>query len=80
MQIESAMPKDTDSHTLAKYYEILANVNIERKTEMFFEISQDMRELFITGIEMLHPDWSRQQISFEVIRRLYGIDLKSKVD
>jgi hypothetical protein len=73
---KNAIPADTDIGVLAKYYQILAGLSIEQKLNMFFELNENMRSLMISGIKTLHPDWSRQQIIYEVVRRVYGVNLE----
>ena len=72
------IPHDTDIDTMAKYYKVLAGLSIEQKLNMFFELNENMRSLMITGIKMRHPDFTQQQIIYEVIRRVYGVDLENQ--
>jgi hypothetical protein len=71
----NAIPKDTDIEVFAKYYQVLANLSIEQKLNMFFELNENMRSLMISGIKMLHPDFTQQQIIYEIVRRVYGVNL-----
>lgn len=74
--IMNVFPKDTDIDTLAKYYQVLAGLSVEQKLNMLLELNENARSLMKTGIKMVHPDFTDQQVTNEIIRRVYGVDVE----
>jgi len=76
----NVIPADTDIEVFAKYYQVLAGLSIEQKLDMVFELNENMRSLMISGIKARHPEFTQQQIIYEVIRQVYGVNLETHSD
>ncbi len=73
------IPKDTTVEALRKQFEILKRIGIEGRAKMTFELSDKARQELIANIKKQHPEFTKQQIKLEVIRRCYGEELSRKV-
>jgi hypothetical protein len=73
------IPDDTTIDALRKQFEILERIGIEGRAEMTFELSDKARQELIEDIKKQHPEFTKQQVIIEVIRRCYGEELSLKV-
>jgi hypothetical protein len=53
-----------------EHLEILRRMTPEQKVEASFKLYWTARELKASGLRMLHPDWTEQQVQDEV-RRIF---------
>lgn len=74
----NVLPQDTDLDAMAKYYKVLAAMTPKQKSDMVLELNDNMRSLLISGIKARHPEFTHQQIIYEIIRRVYGVDVEAK--
>lgn len=74
----NVIPKDTDLDAMAKYYKVMAAMSPKQKSDMVLELNENMRSLLISGIKARHPEFTHQQVIYEVIRRVYGVDVEKK--
>jgi len=72
VQIMDYIPADTTPQAHKKQVEILRKMSPEKRALISFELSDNVRQNAIAGIKKQHPDFTRQQIINEVIRRCYG--------
>ena len=66
------IPADTTIDALRKQFEILERIGIEGRAEMTFELSDKARQELIDDIKKQHPEFTKQQLIIEIIRRCYG--------
>jgi hypothetical protein len=76
----NAIPKDTDIEVFAKYLKIQSRLSIEEKSRIVTELNENMRSLLKTGIKMQHPEFTDRQVTCEVIRRVYGVNVEKRPD
>jgi hypothetical protein len=74
----NVIPKDTDLDAMAKYYKVLAGMSARQKSDMMLELNENMRSLLISGIKTRHPEFTHQQVIYEVIRQVYGVDVENQ--
>ena len=69
------IPPDTtrDAHKIQ--IEILRKMMPEKRALISFELNDNVRQNVISGIRKLHPDFTKQQIIKEVLRKCYGEEL-----
>ncbi|MFA5239427.1 MAG: hypothetical protein WC476_06940 [Phycisphaerae bacterium] len=73
------IPKDTTIDALRKQFEILERIGIEGRAEMTFELSDKARQELTDDIKKQHPEFTKQQLIIEIIRRCYGEKLAQDV-
>ena len=73
------IPSDTTIDALRKQFEILERIGIEGRAKMTFELSDKARQKLIDDIKKQHPEFTKQQLIIEIIRRCYGEELAQKV-
>jgi len=73
------IPADTTLEAARKQFEILGQIGIAGRAEMTFELSDKARGELIADIKKQHPEFTKQQVIIEVIRRCYGEELSLKV-
>jgi hypothetical protein len=73
------IPKDTTIDALRKQFEILERIGIEGRAEMIVELSDKARQELIDDIKKEHPEFTKQQLLIEIIRRCYGEKLAQEV-
>jgi hypothetical protein len=70
------VPKDTSPKAYSIYHKILASLSPQQRLEMVFELSENVRAIAVAGLRKRHPEFTDQQIAFEIIHKLYGVDLR----
>ena len=73
------IPPDTSLEAHRKQIEILRKIPPERRSLISFELSDNVRQNAIAGIKKQHPEFTKQQLIIEIIRRCYGEELSQKV-
>ncbi len=73
------IPNDTTIDALRKQFEILERIGIEGRAEMTFQLSDEARQKLIDDIKKQHPEFTKQQLILEIIRRCYGEKLAQEV-
>jgi len=53
----------------------LRSLTPEQKVELAFQMSEHAREKARIGIRSRHPDYTAAEVSFALVRMLYGDDL-----
>jgi hypothetical protein len=59
---------DTTPDAYMKQMEVLKKLGPERRLEMMFELSDNLRELVKAGIRHRHPDYTPQQVIQAVLK------------
>jgi hypothetical protein len=59
---------DTTPEAFKKQMEVLGKLGPERRLEMMFELSDNLRELVKAGIRHRHPDYTPQQVIQAVLK------------
>ncbi len=73
------IPKDTTIDALQKQFETLKNLTGEQRLQIAFELSDKKRQKIIDDIKKEHPEFTKQQLTIETIRRCYGDKLADEV-
>jgi hypothetical protein len=73
------IPNDANIDEMRKQFEILRNMTGEQRALIAFEMSDKARQELIADIKKQHPEFTKQQVIIEVIRRCYGEELSLKV-
>jgi len=74
-----AIPSDTTVEAAKKQVEILRRLSPEKRALISFDLSDNVRQNVIAGIKKLHPDFTDTQIKMELLRRMVGNELFSKI-
>ena len=72
------IPRDTSPEAQAAQQRWLARLTPEQKVELAFQMSEEVREIARAGIASRHPEYSRQDVNFAMLRLIYGDDLFRK--
>ena len=70
---------DTSLEAHRKQIEILQKMTGEQRLQITFEMSDKARQELIDDIKKQHPEFTKQQLIIEIIRRCYGEELSQKV-
>ena len=54
------------------YRETLQRLSVEERLRIVFQLHEIGRELVLTGLRSLHPDWDNKKIEAAMKVRLYG--------
>jgi hypothetical protein len=66
------IPSDTTIEALAKQGEILRDLDISRRAEMTFELSDNLRQTVEAGVRDRYPDLDEKNVTCEVMRLMLG--------
>ncbi len=66
------IPADTTIEAAKKQFEILRRLGPERRLEMAFELSDNLRSLVEEGVRLRCPDYDEDRVQKEVIRLMIG--------
>ena len=61
------LPFDTDKKTIKRQYDILVKMDINSRSEMVFQLSDNLRSLLEAGVRDRHPDYSETKIREAVL-------------
>jgi len=73
------IPADTTRDAYRKQIEILRKMSPGDRAMLAFELSDSIRENAISGIKYQHPEYTTEQIRNELLRRLVGTKMFSKI-
>jgi hypothetical protein len=73
------IPNGTNIDEMRKQFDILQNMTGEQRLQRAFELSDKARQELIDDIKKQHPEFTKQQLIIEIIRRCYGEELSQKV-
>ncbi len=73
------IPFDTTPEAYKKHIEYLRGLTGEQRLEIAFELSDKARQELIADIKKQHPEFTKQQLIIEIIRRCYGEKLAEEV-
>jgi len=73
------IPDGTKIDEMRREFEILQNMTGEQRLQIAFELSDKARQELIDDIKKRHPEFTKQQLIIEIIRRCYGEELAQKV-
>jgi hypothetical protein len=66
------IPADTSKEAYLKEIELIRKMSPEQRAARAFDLTDSMRENAIAGIKSEHPEYTREQIRNELLRRLVG--------
>ena len=67
-----SIPADTNKDAYLMQIAILREMSPEKRADLAFEMSDNMRENAIEGIKCEHPGYTTEQIRNELLRRVAG--------
>ncbi len=73
------IPADTTQDAYRKQIEILRDMSPEDRAMLASELTDRARQELIADIMKQHPEFTRQQVMREVIRRCYGEELYREI-
>lgn len=73
------LPPDMTIEEHRKRIEYLRSLTPAQRAEICFKLSDDARQKLIDGIKKQHPEFTKQQLIIEIIRRYYGEKLAQEV-
>ena len=68
----NGIPADTAIEAARRQFEILRKLGPERRLEMVFELSDNLRSIVEAGVRGRHPDYDEQAVRQEVLRLMIG--------
>ncbi|HET9741777.1 MAG TPA: hypothetical protein VFQ00_03415 [Terriglobales bacterium] len=71
------IPSDTSPEAAAVQTEIFRRMNPSQRLRMAIEMSDSMRNLALAGLRSRRPELNEQELSRELLRVMYGFELKS---
>ncbi len=73
------IPDGTTPEAHRKHIEHLRSLTPAQRAEIAFELSDKARQKLIDDIKKQHPEFTKQQLIIEIIRRCYGEKLAQEV-
>ena len=70
---------DTTPEAYKKHIEYLRGLTPAQRAEISFRLSDKARQELIDDIKKRHPEFTKQQLIIEIIRRCYGEKLAQEV-
>ena len=61
------LPYDTKLDSAIKQFSILREMDINKRAEMTFQLSNNLRSIVESGIRQRHPSYSEEQIKIAVL-------------
>jgi len=68
----NGISKDTTVEAARKQFEILRRLGAQRRAQMAFELSDNLRRIVEAGVKYRHPDWNQKKIKLKVLRLMIG--------
>jgi hypothetical protein len=72
-------PADTTPDAARVHLEIIRRLSPERRLELACEMSNNLREVSVSGVRSRHLEYSDEQVRFAVARLMLGDELFRKV-
>ena len=72
------LPYDTKLDSAIKQFSILREMDINKRAEMTFQLSDNLRSIVESGIRQRHLDYSDEQIKLAALRLTIDKDLFDK--
>ena len=66
------MPSDTSPEAAAIQAEIFRRMTPEERLRIALELSEEMRNIALSGLRSRHPEMSEEQLKREMMRIMYG--------
>jgi hypothetical protein len=73
------IPDNATIEEMQKQFETLQNLTGEQRLQIAFELSDKKRQKIVDDIKKEHPEFTKQQLRIETIRRCYGDKLADEV-
>lgn len=73
------IPEDMTLEEAAQQFEIIRKMSPEDRAMLASELTDRARQELIADIMKQHPEFTRQQVTREVIRRCYGEELYREI-
>jgi hypothetical protein len=73
------IPPDMTIEEHRKQIEYLRSLTPAQRAEISFKLSDEARQKLIDDIKKQHPEFTKQQLILEIIRRCYGEKLAQEV-
>jgi len=73
------IPDNANIEEMQKQFETLQNLTGEQRLQIAFDLSDKKRQKLIDDIKKEHPEFTKQQLILEIIRRCYGEKLAQEV-
>ena len=73
------IPENLSLEEAEDYVKTLKDLTGEQRLEITFKLSDMKRQRIIDEIKKEHPDFTKQQLQIETIRRCYGDKLADEV-
>ena len=68
---------DTTADARRIHREVLIQRTPEERVQMAVQMSEEIRGITCDGIRHKHPDWTSDEVRWELLRRLHGDELIS---
>jgi len=66
------VPRDTSLHAATLQAGVIRGFTPAQRLQMAIEMSEFTRRLAEAGIRSQYPDYTREQVEYELLRRMYG--------
>jgi len=71
-------PYDTTIESARVQFDVLRKLDISKRADMTFELSNNLRKLTESGIRHRHPDYDEDKVRLAVLKLTLGADLFRK--
>jgi len=73
------IPKDTTLEAYRVQIQALRRLGPEGRLKMMFELSENLRELAVTGVRRRHPDYNDEKVMYAVLHLMVGEEVFRKL-
>jgi len=63
---------DTSPEAAAVQQEIFRRMTPEQRLRIALELSEELRNIALSGVRSRHPEMSEEELKFELMRIIYG--------
>jgi len=63
---------DTSPEAAAVQQEIFRRMTPEQRLRIALELSEELRNIALSGVRSRHPEMSEEELKFELMRIMYG--------
>ena len=74
----NAFPQDTSPDAVVRQFDILKKMGIDGRARLAVELSDNLRDVALSGIKQRHPKYSKQQLQKEYFKLILDKELFQK--
>ena len=74
----NAFPQDTSPDAVVRQFDVLKKMGTDGRARLTFELSDNLREVALSGIKQRHPEYSKQQLQKAYFKLILDRELFQK--